>query len=150
MRTLRPATDHDCPRLSAVARAAKAHWGYPQAWLDLWVADLTYDASRLADERVLCAEDGGEVVGFVAWRRDGEEAEIEGLWVEPGAMGRGHGRALMEAASVAARAEGVRALRIVADPNAVEFYRRLGAVDVGAEASVPAGRELPVLRLELG
>jgi hypothetical protein len=33
MIALRPARSDDAPRLSEIARAATAHWGYPSAWL---------------------------------------------------------------------------------------------------------------------
>jgi len=61
-------------------------------------------------------------------------------------MGRGAGRALFDAALAWTRARGRRRLMIAADPNAVGFYRRLGAVEAGTVPSgaIP-GRTLPLL-----
>ena len=45
--TLRGARATDARRLSEIARAAKAHWGYPAAWLAGWRAGGTSSESRL-------------------------------------------------------------------------------------------------------
>jgi GNAT superfamily N-acetyltransferase len=65
-------------------------------------------------------------------------------------MGRGVGRALLDAALALARTGGFRALGIHADPNAEAFYLRHGATRIGvvASGSIP-GRALPLLRLAI-
>jgi GNAT superfamily N-acetyltransferase len=75
--------------------------------------------------------------------------EIEHLWVAPEEMGRGIGRRLLEDAVRYAARIGAAELRIVSDPNAVGFYRRAGARLAGAVDSVPPGRRLPVLTLDV-
>ncbi|MGH8733407.1 MAG: D-glycero-beta-D-manno-heptose 1,7-bisphosphate 7-phosphatase [Burkholderiales bacterium] len=49
----------------------------------------------------------------------------------------------------AARAAGARRIEIASDPNAIGFYRKLGARRVGDVPSKPRGRRLPLLRLSL-
>lgn len=46
-----------------------------------------------------------------------------------------------------ARLEGATELRIVSDPNAIEFYEKLGARRVGSVASQITGREFPVAEI---
>ena len=128
--TLRPATAEDCPRLSEVALAAKAHWGYPQAWLDVWREELTLTPEKLEAWRVTVAEVGGRIVGFAALgpaTADRSLAELEHLWVDPESMGLGVGRRLMAAVVEQLRTLDVAGLEILSDPNAVGFYERLGA-----------------------
>jgi hypothetical protein len=49
-----------------------------------------------------------------------------------------------------ARACGASAMELDAEPNAMGFYRRMGAVRVGVTAStVVPGRELPRMRVPL-
>ena len=81
---------------------------------------------------------------------EGDRVWLEKLFVDPGAMGRGIGRALFTWAIDAARERGGRVLVIEADPQAVPFYQRLGAVPAGhaPSASIP-GRALPVLHYSL-
>jgi GNAT superfamily N-acetyltransferase len=143
--TLRPAAVADAARLSAIAQAAKAYWGYPPEWLELWRPELTFDAAALERDWVWVAERDGRAVAVVALSGDAPEAELGHLWVEPAAMGMGLGRVLFEAAAAEARRRGARRLRIVADPHAESFYEHLGAYRVGAVPSRPAGRTLPLL-----
>jgi GNAT superfamily N-acetyltransferase len=98
---------------------------------------------------VFCAEEGSAIVGFHGLSRDGDVIELEHMWVDPGAMGRGHGAALFRHALEVARAHGASALRIASDPNAEGFYLHMGAERVGAVPSAPEGRSLPLLVLPL-
>ena len=146
---IRPARVEECGRLTAIAHAAKRHWSYPEEWIALWRDDLTYTAARFESETILIAELDGEVAGFAAIKREGDDAELEGLWVDPARMGRGVGRALLAAALDAARAVGAGDMIIVADPNAVGFYEGAGARQVGWAESRPAGRQLPRMILRV-
>ena len=76
----------------------------------------------------------------------GDDVDLMHLFVEPSALGRGIGRDLFETAIEWTRAQRRRTLLIASDPNAVGFYRRLGAADAGWTPSeaVP-GRMLPLL-----
>lgn len=72
------------------------------------------------------------------------------LWVEPGAIGQGHGRALWEHAVATAKGRGCRELLVQSDPHAEGFYRAMGAERSSTRPStVFPGRELPLLRLPL-
>jgi N-acetylglutamate synthase-like GNAT family acetyltransferase len=95
------------------------------------------------------AEVDGDIAGVVSIRCEGGDAELESLWVDPAWIGRGIGRALLERAESRARAVGASRMTIVADPNAIGFYERAGARQVGWIESTPPGRLLPRLTLPL-
>lgn len=150
---IRPAEPGDCAELSSIARAAKAHWGYPSSWLAEWETALTVTPEDLARFRVLVAEvEEGELAGFVAVDLEPrEDALLEHLWVDPPAMGRGLGRSLVAAVLRMARGAGKMALLIESDPHAVGFYEQMGAYRVGEVAAPVLGepRQLPLLRIDL-
>jgi len=145
--TIRRARPGDARELTALAHAAKRHWRYPARWIRRWRSDLTVTAAFVARHPVYCALRDGEVLGFYALSRarDAGELELEHMWVRPDLVRAGVGRALF--AHLVRRMRTLRAtrLRIVSDPNAEGFYRRMGAVRVGAAPSLPRGRRLPVL-----
>ncbi|HUH01045.1 MAG TPA: GNAT family N-acetyltransferase [Kofleriaceae bacterium] len=147
--TYRPARSTDLAAMSRVALAAKRTWGYPEGWIELWRDELEYSAETLDRHEIYCAEWVGAIIGVVSISIDGEVGEVEGLWVLPEHGGRGVGRALMALAIQRAAARGASVLRIASDPHAEGFYRRLGARLVGYVESLPAGRRLPRLELEL-
>jgi len=148
---VRRAIPDDAPRLSAIARLAKAHWGYAPEDLDAWRDQLTVTADYLSshDGLVFVAEEPGRgAEGFGALAVADGAAEIDHLWVVPDRIGHGMGRALFERLMAAARDGGIAVVRIASDPNAEAFYRRMGAVRVGAQPAPAAGdpaRVLPIL-----
>jgi GNAT superfamily N-acetyltransferase len=132
---IRHALPHEHAALSAIARQAKAHWGYPQAALAGWRHDLSVTPESIAACPTFAAEHAGVAVGFVQLRFDGARAELEHLWVQPAHIGRGIGRVLLQRALDTARAAGHDMVRIDADPHAEAFYRACGATRTG---TVPA------------
>jgi len=148
---IRPARPEDAAAISGLAWRAKAHWGYPAAWMEVWREELTLTAEYLEMHPAWCAEAQGDLAGFCALELGGDAMEIGHLWVAPERQGTGIGRALlMEALKTAGRMRPAVSVRVVSDPNAVSFYVRMGARRIG---SVPApmtgepSRELPVLVL---
>ena len=91
-------------------------------------------------EGMLVAEEGGEIVGYVALGRptrlesNRHVADIRGLAVAPAHQGRGLGRALVQAALAAARERGARrvTLRVLAPNTAARaLYESCGFVVEG-------------------
>lgn len=145
------AAPSDAARLSAIAQAAKAHWGYPAHWLQQWREQLTVTPKFLQETDTFTARLNRELIGFYALVRGEESLNLEHLWVAPPWLGRGFGRRLFTHAIEHARRRGAPSLTIEADPHAEAFYLHLGAVRVGftrGEIDNQA-RELPLLHFAL-
>ena len=95
---------------------------------------------------------GGALLGVAAAVPMEEKGtyDLDRLFVEPGAIKSGVGRALLLAIAEMLREEGAERLSILADPNAAAFYERLGAelVGEGPSDSMP-GRMLPLLSMKI-
>ena len=124
---VRKAEPGNALELTAIALAAKRHWGYPEAWIQRWLDTLTITPEYIAGNATFAARDGGAILGFSALREEAGEPWIDHLWVLPAAMGRGIGRRLFERCAQEARTAGATVLKIDADPNAKPFYRHMGA-----------------------
>ncbi len=146
---IRPAQPGDSPVLTRLAHAAKRHWGYPEELMRLWLDDLTVTQKFIRKHPVYCAVHESRIYGFYALSGEGATRELEHMWVDPQFMGQGIGRLLFEHALELLRAQGCNRLKIISDPNAEPFYRKLGAVPVGEAPSRPEGRTLPRLELRL-
>lgn len=146
---IRPARPGEAALLSDLALRSKGHWRYDADFLEACRDELTLHDEELARHRTTVAELGGEVVGFGTLDGGPPTGELGMLFVDPAAIGRGIGTALLAALLANARDLGFTVLTIDADPNAEAFYLAHGAVRVAAvpSASIP-GRVLP--RLELG
>ena len=149
--TLREARADEAALLSALALRSKAVWGYSREFMEACRDELTYAAEEIAQGGFVVAEEDGGIVGFYALERCAPgEVELDALFVEPGAIGRGVGRALIEDAKIRAARIGARRMTIQGDPHAEPFYAAAGAVVCGSRpsGSIP-GRALPLFVIEL-
>jgi len=110
---------------------AKAHWGYPQRWLDLWRITLTIDPQTIRDQEVYEAIQDGRRVGFYALIGRPPAFDLDQLWIRPEWIGKGYGRALVEHALERAARLGANQVNVQAEPHAEGFYLRMGARRVG-------------------
>lgn len=137
----------DAAVLTAIAFAAKRHWGYPERWIELWRSILTVHPEFVASHETWAAVLDGRITGFYALGEKDGRADLLHLWVLPEFMGRGVGRALFEHGTGRVAELGCAELEIESDPNAEGFYLRMGARRAGVNVSTVDGhrRELPVL-----
>ena len=147
---IRRAAPRDAESLSRIAFAAKAHWGYPERWMERWRKGLIITRGFVQESEVYAAVVEGAPAGFYALVGQGPKIELEHLWVLPERMGTGLGRALFDHAVGRAAALGAEVLGIEADPNAERFYRHMGATRVGEKVYELDGRKrvLPLLAVQ--
>jgi GNAT superfamily N-acetyltransferase len=147
---LRPARPDEVDHLTELCLRSKAVWGYDEAFMRACRAELTLSPADLTTSLLQVAAEGSEVCGLVQVVVRGDEADLAKLFIAPATIRAGIGAKLFAWAATAARARGARWLRIEADPDAVGFYRRMGAIDDGLapSGSIP-GRLLPRLKLKL-
>jgi GNAT superfamily N-acetyltransferase len=106
---------------------------------------IDIDEELLANNEVIVAEIGDRIVGFASFiAQDGNDAELDGMFVEPSHWRQGIGRALIEAVERELVAWQATRLRVVANPNALAFYTALGFEIVGEERT-PLGPLAPVM-----
>jgi GNAT superfamily N-acetyltransferase len=82
---------------------------------------------QITDGLVRVAERDADAVGFaVLFRAVKGSCELDGLFVEPAHMRAGVGRALVHDAVRIARSRGATRIDVVANPEAVALYQRVG------------------------
>ena len=105
---------------------------------------LTFSEDDLAASPVYVLDSGGTAIGMYRVTGTPPTGELEDLWLEPSAIGRGSGRRMFEHAIATARDLGFKELTIEAEPNAEGFYAAMGATRIGERRS-PSGRTLKLL-----
>jgi len=148
---IRRARPDEADHLTALAHAAKRHWGYPESWIAHWKSDLTITTEFISTNEVFVALAGKDIIGCSALVLSDSVAELEHMWIKPEYMGKGVGRELLAQVTNRAANLDLRELEISADPNAEGFYRHMGAVRIGEIHSEIEGepRVLPRMKLEL-
>jgi GNAT superfamily N-acetyltransferase len=149
---MRRAVFGDAERLSQIARTAKAHWGYPEAWLAAWAPVLSITPEYVERQLVYVGALGDEIVGFYALEPRADHWSLEHFWVDPRWHGRGVGRHMYDDAIARVRAIRPGIMVIEADPYAAGFYARMGAHPKGTVPAPVDGdpdRSLPVFEVEV-
>lgn len=137
--------------LSAIALAAKRHWGYPERWIEIWKPQLTFGSAYFAENESWVAEmDYTPVAFYTLLEKDGM-GWIENLWVLPEYIGKGIGKKLFLDALERCGQRGYTCLQLEADPNAVGFYEKVGMKRIGERISDIEGqpRILPIMEIRL-
>jgi predicted N-acetyltransferase YhbS len=149
---IRRAEPQDAATLTAIARAAKAAWGYPADWMAEWLPELTFTREYVSANEVFVATIDDEPVGVAVLHLSADGGSLEHVWIAPAHQGCGIGGRLVRRALSAATAHGLRTLTVASDPHAEAFYLKLGAQRTGSEpAPMPGSPErfLPVLEFRL-
>ena len=81
----------DAGVLTRISFATKRHWSCPERWIGGWRRALTVTPTFVRLNGVYAAFLDGEPAGFYALVGEGEEVELEHLWVLPEFMGSGPG-----------------------------------------------------------
>ena len=136
--------------LSDLCFRSKAVWGYDEEFMEACRGELSLEPRDLQLTPIAVAECDGKPIGVAQVKVVDDEADLLKLFVEPAALHSGIGKALFVWATDVAKKLGATRLTIDADPDAAEFYRRMGAYDIGQapSGSVP-GRMLPKLAMNL-
>ena len=148
--TIRAPTIDELSDLSDLCFRSKAVWGYDEQFMDACRGELSFEPRDLELTPIAVAEHDGKPIGVAQVKVINDEADLMKLFVEPGALRRGTGKALLVWATDIAKKLGATRLTIDADPDAAPFYRKMGAYDLGQapSGSVP-GRLLPKLAINL-
>lgn len=93
---------------------------------------ISLDEEMLANNEVLVAKVGDRIVGFATIvAHDGNDAELEGLFVEPSEWRKGVGSALVRAIEREAAAWGASRIHVQANEHAQAFYEAVGFNKIG-------------------
>ena len=136
--------------LGELCLRSKAVWGYDDAFLTACREELSITAHDLSRSNLQIAEDDTGILGLAQVTTEDGEADLNKLFVDPLKLRAGVGKRLFAWAVKTAVSEGAGWMVIEADPEAAEFYRRMGAKDAGTapSAAIP-GRFLPRLVVDL-
>ena len=146
---IRDARPDEAFALESLQRRASDVWEEDRALLAAHPDAITPPHEAIAAGRVRVAVDeSGRRLGFsVVLPVEGGRCELDDLFVEPDSMRRGVGRMLVHDVAARAAAAGAGHVDVIANPNALGFYSRLG-FEVTGEASTQFGNA-PRMTLDL-
>jgi GNAT superfamily N-acetyltransferase len=123
---IRDAVPGDMSQLREVFRRSSLHEDEDRAVLLAHPDALELSDLAFMDGRTRAAVRDGVIAGFATWLSAGDAVELEDLFVDPGWMRQGAGRALVLDLVAIARSRGAHRIEVTANQHAVAFYSALG------------------------
>lgn len=147
--SIRAARPDEASALAALQRRSSDVWEEYRAQLAANPDAIEPPHRAIADGRARVAVDAfGRRLGFsVVLPISGGRCELDDLFVEPDSMGLGVGRLLVDDVVTRAAAASASHVDVIANPNAVGFYERLG-FEITGQASTRFGAA-PRMSLQL-
>jgi GNAT superfamily N-acetyltransferase len=151
--SFRKAKISEAKALSLLAIRSKAHWGYSKEFMENCREELTVtvDDLKSGDSQFYVAELDSNILGFYGIEPINDvQFELDALFVDSHAIGKGIGKLLLNHASTQIKKRGGKEMIIQGDPHAEKFYRASGAKRIGEKesGSIP-GRYLPMFKIDL-
>lgn len=153
---IRKASPHEAEDLTRISFAAKRYWHYPEDYYQIWKEELTVTSSYITDNEVYLFDDGVRPIGYYSLVELPEPIEVSGielvagLWLDhmfvyPEEIGKGLGTRLFDHCITITQQKNHSVLRILAEPNAVDFYLKMGCKHLYDHPSTIPGRTTPYL-----
>ena len=137
--------------LSRLALRSKSYWNYSPEFISACCQELTYSQQDIQNNHFYVAEINNKVIGFFALEIISEDKiELDALFVDPNYINQGYGRKLINQAKLIASELGGKVIIVQGDPNAKNFYLKVGGQFIGERESVSIpGRYLPLFKIDL-
>ena len=148
MNTIRKANVEDAATLTEIAFKAKGYWGYSDDFMNAWKDALIITVEDIQSKVIYLLEEDKAIKGFYCLCI--ETQELESLFVAPTYIGQGLGKVIWEYMLLEATVSGLSSFHFNSDPNAYEFYLKMGAKRIiYVESTVIPGRIYPLMEYTL-
>ena len=150
--TIRRARPEEAADLSTLIFLSKQSNGYDDAFMAACADALRVTPEDVRHGQIWVAKTTQSLLGCVTLTPGPTktEGEISSFFIHPDSKRQGVGKMLWQTVLSAARGQGMRRLRLDADPAAVSFYEAMGFTVIGETPSeaIP-GRVLPVMEMDI-
>lgn len=149
--SIRPAAPQDSPRLTDLACASESQWGFSEAFMEAFRVQYAVTEAYIMDHIVMVLENtrSHTPIGFYGLKINSKNPELEYFYIAPEHMGKGCGRLLWLHLKETCSIQSVHNFTFVTSPQALPFYKKMGANVVSEISSGIDGRPIPLLRYEL-
>jgi len=141
-------TDHI--ELTVLTKKSKAFWGYGSEQIKKWDRQLTISKSYLSQNEVYKLVDNNRIIGYYSYIKiNKEKVKLDNIFILPEFIGKKWGIYLMEDFFLRIKKTTALLVTLDSEPNAVNFYKKLGFKIVGQLESSIKNRFMPIMEIEL-
>lgn len=136
--------------LTSITKKSKAYWGYSAEQILKWDKNLTISQDYIRDHDVFKLVDNDLIVGYYSYVFENEKiVKIDNLFILPEHIGRGFGKYLLLDFLNRIKETGVEKITLDSEPNAEQFYTKMGFVKVGEFETSIRNRFMPIMEMKL-
>lgn len=143
------ASSDDSRLLTETAFKSKRNWNYTEEEMALWTNELRITEQYIKENNIFKILDKTNYLGFFALVTNVYYMEIDHLWLLPENIQKGYGRMTFDFIQQTAQRLNYNILRIVSEPNANEFYSKMGGKIIQSKESKLKGRFLDIYEFEI-
>ena len=113
--------------------------------MKIWRTDLEISEEYILNNKVVKVYCGDGFIGFFSTITSvGRIAEIDHLWLLPDQLRKGYGKVIFSHIIASLKLSGRRIVRLIAEPNALGFYKKMNGKVVGQFQGKIPGRVLDI------
>ena len=140
----------DSKDLTALTLRSKGYWNYGKNQIEQWREELTITEKYIENNQVYKLVINTVLIGFYAYKAKNKTVvKLNYLFIEPKHIGKGYGKLLMQDFLKRTEDSDFENAILDADPNAEEFYAKLGFRVIGKLNSSIKDRYLPIMELKI-
>lgn len=141
-------SDHQI--LTEITKKAKAYWGYSDEQIEKWSQFLTVTPVYIDANGVYKLTVENKLAGYYSFLYENEKTvKLDNLFVLPEYIGKGFGKILMKHFLLEIAKTSINKIILNSEPNAEQFYAKLGFVKTGQIETSIKDRFMPIMELEL-
>ncbi|QLC67156.1 GNAT family N-acetyltransferase [Flavobacterium sp. LPB0248] len=136
--------------LTTITKKSKAYWGYSAEQIQKWDKNLTISQDYIRDNSTFKLLDNDFIVGYYSYVFENEKnVKLDNLFILPEYIGKGFGKYLVLDFLNRIKEEKVERIILDSEPNAEEFYSKMGFIKIGEFETSIKNRFMPIMEMKL-
>ena len=145
---IKKASINDHEILTEITKKSKAYWGYSEEQILKWNKNLTISREYIENNSVFTLVNNEKAIGYYSYIvRDEKNVSLDNLFVLPEYIGKGFGKYLMTDFLIRMKDEKFEKITLDSEPNAENFYLKIGFKKVGEFETSIKNRFMPIMEM---
>lgn len=147
---IQKATPENHIRLKEITKKSKAFWGYSEEQLLKWDNNLTVTEAYIENNPVFNLVEEDIIIGYYSYiKEETNQVILDNIFILPEYIGKGFGSFLMNDFLERMRSEKCQKITLDSEPNAEQFYQKLGFKKIGEFETSIKNRFMPIMEMKL-
>jgi len=136
--------------LTEITKRSKAYWGYSEEQILKWNDNLTISKDYIENNYAFKLLSDNKIIGYYSYIiTEKKNVKLDNLFVLPEYIGQGFGKYLINDFLKRMRNEKFEKIILDSEPNAEEFYLKIGFKKIGEFETSIKNRFMPIMEMNL-